>query len=138
MYILANITVNEDLSDEIQLELTADRCQISHDTCELFESIVLKDVCSRLPITRIGKDFISAVRPPVTNCPLVKGNYYFENLSIDLNCFSILPIENYRWLIKLQEFDMVDRPNKKLVFCVIGQIRVMLNGGRRRKPKSHY
>lgn len=123
------------------MTLSADRCQISHDTCEPFESFTLKDVCRRLHTTNIGKYFMSTTRPATTGCPFKKANYYLENCYINLNLFSRLPIENHRWIIKLEVFDMIDRPNKKLALCVIGQMRVMLNGGRRRsrgrKPKTH-
>lgn len=141
IHILANLSVTEDLSEELQLELSADRCQISRDTCEPFESFTLKDLCARFHSTNIGKYFLSNMRPVVTGCPIKKANYYLEECYINLNLFSYLPIENHRWIIKVEVFDMIDRPNRKLAICIIGQLRVMLTGGRRRignrKPKSH-
>lgn len=112
------------------MEVIVDRCQINRAHCESFEQLVIKDLCEKFLSSSL--DFVKKIEPPLV-CPIKVGDYRMTEGKIDLNLIAHLPLDGFRWAVWIKIWDVSERPKKNLVFCVEGQVRVMLNSRRKTK-----
>lgn len=126
----SDVIVKETISEQLQLEVTVDRCETNRAQCESFDQLVIKNLCEKLDNTPFGQEFKAKVKPNL-KCPIKKGNYTIEKCSLDLNLISHLPLDGFRWAVWLRIWDVSERPKKILITCLEGQVRVMLNSRRK-------
>ncbi len=66
------IKIDEDISENLELDLNVTRCDVDKKNCEHFERLIFSSVCGKLGSAGMfGAGFVKGMSPPLT-CPLKK------------------------------------------------------------------
>lgn len=135
LYFSGTITVREELSPPLQTEMFMTRCnQNIAGRCENFNNFTVTDFCTIMHDKEIfGMEFIDNFEPEV-RCPVKKGVYDVEKVSVPLEAVIGLPLEGFRWIWRVTFFHMEiqdeDEVEKEFQGCVEAQLRVMVSSVR--------
>uniref|UniRef100_A0A336M8P0 CSON012138 protein n=1 Tax=Culicoides sonorensis TaxID=179676 RepID=A0A336M8P0_CULSO len=127
-YFKGNFTVMEEIFDPIILKIYVVRCPLNNaisnpDKCQNFVNQTIDNLCEIFVTPNmLGNRYLSAFKPPM-RCPIKPGLIDVSKADMILNRVMMLPIEGYRWTLKLL-FWGVD--GKSMRFDIIGCLMVHL------------
>lgn len=138
LQVSGTVSVTEQLKPLLRAEIRLTRCSISNAAqCEHFNNFTIADFCSELLDSLLFEgQFLTKVEPAF-KCPVGVGDYQVSGVELKLDQFAALPIEGFRWTIKLELYHVdVDEEGedeeKTYLGCIQGQMRVMASSTRRK------
>lgn len=130
------VAVLRPLEEPLRAEIRLTRCSNSNaDQCEHFNNFTIADFCTNLLKNPLFNEQFTTKFDPPFECPLIEGDYYVKNFEFGLGMFAELPVEGFRWTVKLELYHMeVDDDNEEKIYmgCVQGQVRVLVSSVGRR------
>lgn len=125
MAVRGSIVVTEEIRGGIDFVMEISRCNLDMKICEKYDNVNVKGMCKKfVDKTAFYSAALESIHPQL-KCPIKPGNYT-AHVDIDLNLFSIFPIEGFVWIttFKMVATDKGSK-TKKIVCCLNSETKIV-------------